>query len=543
MSLSDRETLELNELCSAAVDGSLTSMQRVRLEQMLAESEDARQFYVMAMDLSASLGHYAGEMQMDAADAKGYGLHLWESNSVRWAALAAAVAIGLTWWLVGGSMEVGTKTAVADASEYVARLTGASKIAWPSGAIALEPGDFLHRGQRLKLDGGLAEVTFDSGAVVLLEGPAVFDITSAWDSTLRLGAIKVKVPEQALGFRVSNRAVEVVDIGTEFSMVADDQGNADVLVLQGEVEAMPRNQEDSETILLQVNESRHFARSGVSESERSLDIKSRFDTERALDRSSVPPKYVYWSFDELLGKVSPAKSFGIPRAESGMTLLAASPSARLASVVEGFRKQALRFDGQLFARAKFQELSRSFPSTIAFWLKVPENAPLSRAYSMVAWRGDDERLASRPVHIGWNRHPMEGPLGAIRTDFSGGHAMGTTPLRDGRWHHIAVIMLVGDDPIIPVQVKQYVDGRLESNTITPGPKRSVRRNVLAASSNSLDTADKLWLGCRLGAAGPKTERFLGEMDELIVLDRGIDPAEVVQLMDGNFFPATAAAND
>jgi hypothetical protein len=542
MSLNDREILELNELCSAAVDGSLTAAERTRLEQMLAESEDARQFYVKAIDLSASLGHYAGEMQMDAADAKGYATHFWESKSVRWAALAAAVAVGLTWWLVGGSAEV-SPTVVADASEYVARLTGTSKIVWPANANPLNTGDFFHRGQQLKFDGGLAEVTFDSGAVVLLEGPAVFDITSAWDSTLRLGAIKVKVPEQALGFRVSNRAVEVVDIGTEFSMVADDEGNADVLVLQGEVEAMPRNQEDSETILLKANESRHFARSGVSESERSLDIKSRFDTERALDRSSVPPKFVYWSFDELLGKVSPAKSFGIPQAESGMALLAPSPDARLASVVEGFRKQALGFDGQLFARAKFPELSRSFPSTIAFWVKVPENAPLSRAYSMVAWRGDDERLASRPVHIGWNRHPMEGPLGAIRTDFSGGHAMGTTPLRDGRWHHIAVIMLVGDDPKIPVQVKQYVDGRLESNTVTPGPKRSVRRNVLAASSNNLDTADKLWLGCRLGAAGPKKERFLGELDELIVLDRGLDPSEVVQLMDGNFFPVGTLTND
>ena len=158
-----------------------------------------------------------------------------------------------------------------------------------------------------------------------------------------------------------------------------------------------------------------------------------------------------------------------------------------------------------------------------------ENAPLSGAYSMVAWRGDNERLASRPVHIGWNRHPMEGPLGAIRTDFSGGHAMGTTPLRDGRWHHVAVIFLVSDDPAMPVQVKQYVDGRLESNTVTPGPKRSVRANVRA--NDNLSGSERLWLGCRLGAAGPKKERFLGEIDELVVLDRGLEPAEVVDLMD------------
>ncbi len=88
---------------------------------------------------------------------------------------------------------------------------------------------------------------------------------------------------------------------------------------------------------------------------------------------------------------------------------------------------------------------------------------------MVAWRGDSDKLGSRPVHIGWNRNPDDGPIGAIRTDFSGGHAMGTTPLRDGRWHHLSVIFVPGEDRDAPVHVKQYVDGRLESNTITPGP--------------------------------------------------------------------------
>ena len=149
---------------------------------------------------------------------------------------------------------------------------------------------------------------------------------------------------------------------------------------------------------------------------------------------------------------------------------------------------------------------------------------------MVAWRADSELLGARPVHIAWNRHPMEGPLGAIRTDFSGGHAMGTTSLRDGRWHHVSVIFLIGDDPDMPVQVKQYVDGRLESNTVTPGPKRSIGASTSLAKGST--NRDRLWLGCRLGANGPKKERFLGEIDELVVVNRGLGPAELVELMDG-----------
>jgi hypothetical protein len=197
---------------------------------------------------------------------------------------------------------------------------------------------------------------------------------------------------------------------------------------------------------------------------------------------------------------------------------------------KGFRNRALRFDGELVARAQFPGISGNSAHTVAFWVKVPKNAPLSDAYSMVAWRADGGKLGSRPVHIGWNRNPSEGPLGAVRTDFSGGHAMGLTPLRDGRWHHICVIFLPGDDPETPVYVKQYVDGRLESNTITPGPRLSIGGNL----SQDVDrgASDVLWLGCRLGAGGPKRERFRGEIDELFVADRSLEPAEVVQIMDG-----------
>jgi hypothetical protein len=240
-------------------------------------------------------------------------------------------------------------------------------------------------------------------------------------------------------------------------------------------------------------------------------------------------RYVHWSFDELVGKKSPATVVGFTPGDYELKLLAPSPASRNAALVDGFRHKALRFDGKSFARAEFADLAGNFPRTISFWVKVPKEAPLHGAYSMVSWRGDNEQLASRPVHIGWNRHPTEGPLGAIRTDFSGGHAMGMTPLRDGSWHHIAVIILLTNDPAAPVQVKQYVDGRLESNTITPGPKRSIRANVRANETLSRDR--RIWLGCRLGATGPKKERFLGEMDELVVVDRAVEPAEVVSLMD------------
>src|SRR5271166_1147012 len=69
MSLSDREILELNELCNALADGTITASQKDLLASRLAASEEARRFYIRVMGLCASLHYYASEMQSEAADA------------------------------------------------------------------------------------------------------------------------------------------------------------------------------------------------------------------------------------------------------------------------------------------------------------------------------------------------------------------------------------------------------------------------------------------------------------------------------------------
>src|SRR5690349_2113962 len=69
MNLSDSDILELNELCSAVVDGTLDEKQKAVLSQWLSASPEAREFYVRATGLSASLCHYASEMQTGEPDA------------------------------------------------------------------------------------------------------------------------------------------------------------------------------------------------------------------------------------------------------------------------------------------------------------------------------------------------------------------------------------------------------------------------------------------------------------------------------------------
>jgi ferric-dicitrate binding protein FerR (iron transport regulator) len=527
VSLTDNEILELNELCSAAVDGMLSETQQARLARWLAASEEARQFYVRATSMSASLFAYAGEMQAEAPDAVTPPGRIISPAWRWWTVGLAAAVIAVLFWMLGWPV----RRAEPDGGslgtyDTVARITGVTDCRW-GGPTGLQPGDPIRNGQRLELAAGLAEITFDSGARIVLNGPAVLKVNSAWDASLRRGTLKASVPPEALGFRVANRTVQVVDLGTEFTMSADPGGSADVYVVKGEVEATPLDGNNQNALLLRKDEARRFANTGVSEVS---DPGARFAPliePLLLNRLSLAADYAHWSFDEAAGRDFAATVVGRVPGPLGATIEAGSEVDLARAHVGGRRGQALQFDGKLFVKTSFPGIAGDLPRTVAFWVKVPGDAPLSDAYSMVAWHANLSQLAYRPVHISWNRNPNEGALGALRTDFGGGCAIGTTSLRDGRWHYVAVVFVPGRDAATPLQVKQYVDGRLESSGIIPGRTRG------PAGTDNPALADTVWLGCRLGNTEPRLERFHGEMDELFIVDRALVPGEIVALMNDN----------
>ena len=528
MNLDDGQILEINELCSALADGVATQAQRTRLGDLLRHSEAARRYYVRLGNQSASLHLYAGEMQADDASGPRFVRGpWWRRPSLLGPMLAAAAIVVVSlYWRIGARRSAGEPRAVVD---MVARLTGAKDAQWARGS-ALAPGSVLRKGQRVELESGYAEITFDSGARVVLEGAAALDIVSAWDAALQRGTLKADVPPEAIGFRISNRFVDVMDLGTEFTLIATEGAGAELLVNKGEVEAAPRGGE-TETILLRENEARRFAASGISEvtdRERKLTL---FDAPLAFERLRSSGRFAHWTFDEAN---DPAHGDGTLLVANESTLQAVGEPLASATRSEGRWNRALHFDGQRYASARVPGISGSTPRTIAFWVKVPIDAQPLDTW-MIGWGTQLSKLGKRPVHIGWNRRPSEGALGALRTDFGGGHAVGTTNLRDGHWHHVAVFFAPGDDPHSPVQVKQYVDGRLESSTIM--------RGLLSSREGTGDAAiaDRLWLGYRLTGNRQEGRRFRGDLDELFVIERALQPHEIVALMKENRLPDAAVA--
>lgn len=541
MNLSDKEILELNELCNALVDDTINEKQKARLFHWLAGSADARRFYVRAMGLSASLISYAGEMQSQELERPE------PEKIIHWdwlwkiGALAAAACIAIVFLLMGGLPHSNfPKTAMtpplAAAPEYVAQLTGSKECRWVNNNFSVQPGGRFYKGQRLELTKGFAEITFDSGAQVVLQGPASLNINSAWAATLNQGTLKAAIPPEAMGFSISNPTVEVVDLGTEFTMFADASGaTTEVVVLKGEVEAQSQLQPDQQPVVLREKEARCFTTSGVSAVHDTEQKIAEYTRPLSLDHFIPPTDYMHWSFNESNGGVFAADDSGTPFAAADFHLENVSPEANITSHGTGHDQHAIQFDGHLYVRAALPDISENTPHTVVFWVKVPKDANLSNAYAMVAWGLNSKKFGSHPVHIGWNRSADQGPIGVLRTDYGGGYALGSTPLRDGHWHHIAVVLIPGQDANTSMQVKQYVDGRLEGE----GKPSPIGSEIFTKMSSA--TSGALWLGCRLGIDRVSEQRFRGEMDELFITDRALEPLEIVGLMQNNRLPQSEVA--
>lgn len=152
-----------------------------------------------------------------------------------WAAAAALVfGIGLGSFLDRGNSQRELPGLQDDGVAYLQRsidAVWAEDLEMESGAV-FSPGT-------LKLSDGLAQIEFYSGARLIVEGPAELELISANSTICRSGKLRAFIPPQARGFTVLSPQFELVDLGTEFGVEIGEQGEAKVLVFDGEVELYP----------------------------------------------------------------------------------------------------------------------------------------------------------------------------------------------------------------------------------------------------------------------------------------------------------------
>lgn len=248
--------LEIQDLLFGMQDGEASSDAGQRLESLLSGDSGARAEYIRLMGLQVNLRLQQQARQFDLPATLDDRQHVsvpsrrqrWWSRGVdvinRNSTVSMIVSglfmtiilLLLALWIVPDRQPLGPVDA-APSIEFVAHITATSGATFDVSSDGNLMNRDLFHDDKIVLTSGLVEVAFDSGAVLLLEGPTHLQVNSPMTATLQHGALSARVVKQAVGFTVNGPGIQVVDLGTEFGMSLDPQGGGELAVFDGAVSA------------------------------------------------------------------------------------------------------------------------------------------------------------------------------------------------------------------------------------------------------------------------------------------------------------------
>ena len=406
--------------------------------------------------------------------------------------------------------------------EFLATITSVEGVLWSSQE--LENGIPAGWGD-IAIERGFIELEFPHKTRLLIEGPARFNIINPMLMELSQGKLVAQVPEDGHGFRVLCPDAEVIDLGTRFGVEVLQDQKTEVHVLQGKVKARAtweiEYQELTRDEALTAESSVQSLSNGNAQPDRFLD--------ELPDRSTKQPvQYVHWSFDEGSGSQVRAGYNNPSSGDSADGLLRKSrdPQKSLPDGpkwIDGVFGSALQFDGQgSFVQTDYSGISGNQARTLAFWVKAD---PESRAgYAILGW-GRFPYEEGKVWQASLNPQELDGPVGGLRLGIHGQTAICDTDLRDGQWHHCAIVPYPGtlEDIPVPKQLMLfYVDGELQ---------HANRHTFLGIDTSSAENSSPVVMGTSAGLKHNRT--FDGCLDEVYLIDKPLSQFEIRRLMHEN----------
>ena len=214
-------------LAEKAIDDSLSDKETKELQDIVTENEEAALFYTEYMQQHAMLS-----LDTD---------HIPDFKNVY-----AGIDFPLSWLitiaaLITVCVLLVQNKAAATSQETYATIESTDFASWGDSSLPTSSGSKLTAG-KLKINEGLATLQFKSGAKVIIEGPATFEIIDSMTTRLHSGIVVSDIPESAHGFTILTPTSKVVDHGTRFLTQVKNNGEKTILdVLEGEVELIKGN--------------------------------------------------------------------------------------------------------------------------------------------------------------------------------------------------------------------------------------------------------------------------------------------------------------
>ncbi|QDU59962.1 FecR protein [Planctomycetes bacterium Pan216] len=354
---------------------------------------------------------------------------------------------------------------------------------------------------------GVVHLRYANGADLVIQAPASFQIEDEYHTELASGRVRAIVPPSAHGFTIETSDVAFEDIGTEFAVSVDPDGNSAMQVFDGQVDVRRAGAEE----LLQ----------SVYEGEWVRYREGRPRKGPALNLSGLPTPghigFLRWKAQrrQILADPGLIAWYPFVREANASVLTNAQrshdvPDGRIASArwVAGRwpGKEALLFDRdadyvQLQIPGEYDALS------VAVWLKADRyDRELNAILNSNRWEPGD-------LHFQLNRYGL--PRGGI-------HGLGDrkrwvgSPVPLAKWTHVVSVMSV------PERVYRiYVNGKCVLDSVFANDNVPIRPGA-----------------CRLGnwlSSNPYENKppraFRGRMDELAVWSRALDEEEILELVE------------
>lgn len=257
---SKTDNKRLNRLVHEKCNGTLSAEGFVELQELVEKSEELKSEFIDAMAVHLALDlEISGKELYDDAILK----HLQESleqttlTSTRQAIksglnqksllLAASVAFLLLSASIFWNSKISSKLdTTIDDKMVIAKLSSLMEGSlWSFGRLGdNNPQDF-RAGETIRIKEGRVKMQIHDGAIGILQAPITLQLLAQDRVRLLSGQIKIEVPEGAEGFTVETPCAEVIDLGTVFSVNADEVGT-DLVVYSGQVDLkIPSKSPDS----------------------------------------------------------------------------------------------------------------------------------------------------------------------------------------------------------------------------------------------------------------------------------------------------------
>ena len=331
----------LEELLNRYVDGTLTDPQQRELERALLDMPDARRAFwrfaglhgMIRDNFQSQTGRQVAAetvppiiLHTEAASHQSVFSDWFSKTGLFSYAVATLVVALLIFGFWAHEVNHDAKLATKQSSQpthslpaaIVGNVTGLSGCKWSGGAAPTFSGDIIRLGRKYSLDDGLVEITYRTGAKVILEGPCEYEVDSATGGYLAVGKLIARVEagggesgsrgigesgsrkigkserrENSLGtsskkflpnnqpaacgfarlsndsaspaplFAIRTPSAVVTDLGTEFGVIVGDDGDTATHVIEGRVELRVRDDDrpEHQAIRIAAGESVHVERS------------------------------------------------------------------------------------------------------------------------------------------------------------------------------------------------------------------------------------------------------------------------------------------